>query len=126
MVELEGAVTSNLMAISNAMVQLHKQQFGRGPDKARSYFAGPDAVVCVLEHVLLPAEMKLRDIGEEARVRDTRVAFQVATADDFIAAVEGILQRKVRAFASAVDAANNVVFENFALEPLTSDGDPRG
>ena len=40
-----------LQAISNAMVRLHKDQFGRGPTNARAYFAGPDAVMCVLEDV---------------------------------------------------------------------------
>jgi uncharacterized protein YbcI len=40
--------TSALMEISNAMVQLYKQQFGRGPTSARSHWAGPDAIVCIL------------------------------------------------------------------------------
>jgi hypothetical protein len=32
-----------LAAVSNAMVSLHKEQFGRGPQRARSNFAdGPD------------------------------------------------------------------------------------
>ena len=38
---------SPLQAISNAMAQIYKTQFGRGPDKVKTYFAGPDAVVCV-------------------------------------------------------------------------------
>src|SRR5829696_7921573 len=33
--------TSVLMEVSNAMVKLHKEQFGRGPTNARTYFAGP-------------------------------------------------------------------------------------
>ncbi len=48
---------SVLAAVSSAMVALHKEQFGRGPTKARTDFAGPDAMMCVLEDVLLPAEL---------------------------------------------------------------------
>jgi uncharacterized protein YbcI len=34
-----------LQAVSNALVKLHKEQFGRGPTNARSYFADPDTLV---------------------------------------------------------------------------------
>lgn len=108
---------SDTMAISNAMVRLHKDQFGRGPTRARSYFVGSDALVCILEDVLLPAEQKLAEVGQDDRVRETRTEFQAATAEDFVAAVEKIVLRKVRAFASAVDADANVIFENFTFEP---------
>ena len=106
-----------LSQVSNAMVRLHKEQFGRGPTQARSNFAGPDALLCVLEDVLLPAELKMIELGEDGRVRDARVSFQVATADEFIGEVEAIVNRKVRAFGSAIDTKTNVVFENFFFEP---------
>ena len=111
------------MAVSNAMVRFHKEQFGRGPTQARTNFAGPDALMCVLEEVLLPAELKMVELGEDGRVRDARVSFQVATADAFISEVEAIVNRKVRAFGSAIDTKTNVVFENFYFEPQgASDG----
>jgi uncharacterized protein YbcI len=108
---------SVLAAVSNAMVALHKEQFGRGPTNARSHFAGPDALLCVLDDALLPAERKMVQMGEHQRVRDSRTAFQVAATDEFVRAVEQIVERKVRAFASAIDVAQNVVFENFTFEP---------
>ncbi len=114
---------SMMAAVSSALVALHKEQFGRGPTKARSHFAGPDALVCVLEDALLPAERKLVALGQQSSVRDARGAFQVATADEFIAAVEQIVARKVRAFASAVDPDADVVFENFSFEPVGSNAD---
>jgi uncharacterized protein YbcI len=124
---------SILQAVSNAMVRLHKEQFGRGPTKARSHFAGPDAMTCVLEDALLPAELKMIQMGEDARVRDSRVSYQAATAEEFVAEVEAIVNRKVRAFGSAVDTGSNVVFENFAFESLpdtdgelAQDGHERG
>jgi uncharacterized protein YbcI len=101
---------SALQAVSNAMVKLHKEQFGRGPTKARSGFAGPDTLVCVLEDMLLPAELKMVELGDQAGVRESRTAFQAATEAEFIAAVEQIVYRKVRAFASGVDPNANVVF----------------
>jgi uncharacterized protein YbcI len=115
--------SSALQAVSNAMVRLHKDQFGRGPTRSRAEFAGPDALMCTLEEVLLPAELKLVELGNEERVREARVAYQAATAPDFIAAVEQIVYRKVRAFASGVDPERNVVFENFLFEPRETNGD---
>lgn len=117
--------TSLLNAVSNAMVSLHKEQFGRGPSNARSHFAGPDALLCVLEDALLPAERKMIEMGEHQRVRDSRTAFQVAAMDEFVTAVENIVQRKVRAFASATDVTKDVVFENFVFEPQPGDDDGR-
>ena len=112
---------SALQAVSNAMVRLHKEQFGRGPTSSRTYFAGPDGLTCVLENALLPAERKMVELGSADRVRDSRVAFQAATHDEFVGAVEDIIGRKVVAFASAVDPISNVVFENFVLESWDGD-----
>jgi len=106
-----------LQAVSNAMVKLHKEQFGRGPTNARSYFAGPDTLVCTLEDSLLPAERTMVEMGEDQHVRESRMFLQVATQDRFIAAVEELVSRKVRAFASAIDPAPGVVFEIFSFEP---------
>jgi uncharacterized protein YbcI len=99
------------------MVKLHKEQFGRGPTSARSHFAGPDMLLCVLEDALLPAELKLAAMGEQQRVRESRVAFQAATYDEFVSAVEAIVGRKVQAFGSAFDVDRNTIFEAFSLVP---------
>jgi uncharacterized protein YbcI len=126
MAESQGAGTSSLQAVSNAMVKLHKEQFGRGPTSAQSNFAGPDTLVCVLHDALLPAERKLVQLGDENRVRESRIAFQAATQTEFIKAVEEIVHRKVRAFGSAVDPDADVVFENFYFQPRQSDSDGDG
>jgi uncharacterized protein YbcI len=106
-----------LQDVSNAMVALHKEQFGRGPTKGQSHLAGADALLCVMEDALLPAERKMVEMGEQQRVRDARMFFQVATADAFIATVETITGRTIRAFASATDPDHGVVMENFIFEP---------
>ena len=117
---------SALLAFSNAMVKLHKEQFGRGPTHARSDFAGPDTLVCTLEDALLPAERTMVEMGEAQRVRESRTFLQVATADQFIATGEAHFSRKVRAFASAIDPAPGVVWEVFTFEALDARGSRDG
>ena len=109
---------SPLAAVSNAMVSLHKQQFGRGPTRARSNYAGDDTIICVMEEALLPAESAMVEMGEPYRVQEQRLYFQTATAAQFIGAIEEIIRREVWSFASATDPLNGVVTEIFHLRPL--------
>ena len=102
-----------MTAVSNALVALHKEQFGRGPTSARSYFAGPDTLVCLLEDALLPAEHALVEMGEQQRVRDARLFMQVATADRFTAKIEELVGRRVYSFVSALDADKAIAYEIF-------------
>jgi uncharacterized protein YbcI len=103
--------------ISRAMVRIYKEQFGRGPTKARTDFAGPDVLLCTLEDSLTPAERSLAAMGEHQRLRDTRLFFQHATEDEFRGVVERILGRKVRGFISGIDTAKDISVELFYLEP---------
>jgi uncharacterized protein YbcI len=111
------AASSVQMDVSNAMVRLYKEQFGRGPTKARTAFAGPDTVVCTLEDSLTPAERSLLKMGEEQRLRDARLFFQYATEDQFRDAVEQITGRRVWAFVSGMDVRQDVSVEVFYLVP---------
>jgi uncharacterized protein YbcI len=104
--------------ISNAMVQLYKSLLGRGPSRARTYFAGPDMVVCSLEESFTPAERSLANLGEHQRLRESRLFFQHARETDFRQTVERITGRRVRAFLSATDTVEDVSCEVFFLEPL--------
>ena len=108
---------SVLAEVSRQMVKLYKEQFGRGPTKARTDFAGPDIVVCTLEESLTPAEHKLAQLGEHQRLRDTRLYFQHASEKEFRAVIERVLDRKVRAFISGLDTEADVSAEIFYLEP---------
>lgn len=111
--------------VSNALVKLHKEQFGRGPTIAHSHFGGRNALMCVMENALLPAERKMVELGDDTRVRETRMAFQAATQSEFVATVEQIVSRKVRAFSSGVDPNSGTVFECYCFEP-ESGGDSNG
>jgi uncharacterized protein YbcI len=62
-----------LQDVSNAMVALHKAQFGRGPTQVQSHLAGPDALLCVMNDALLPAERTMVEMGEQQRVRQSRM-----------------------------------------------------
>jgi uncharacterized protein YbcI len=113
----EGDGQSVLLQISNEMVRLYKEQFGRGPTHARSAFAGPDIIISTLEQSMTPAERTLVEMGESQRMRDVRLYFQHATEPKFREAVERVSGRKVRAFVSGMDAGQDVATEVFYLEP---------
>jgi uncharacterized protein YbcI len=106
-----------LSEISNAMVRLYKEQFGRGPTKAATHYAGPDCIISTLENSLTPAERSMVALGEHQRLRDVRLFFQHATEQQFRDIIEGITGRKVRAFVSGMDTHQDVASEVFYLEP---------
>jgi len=112
--------------ISNEMVRLYKEQFGRGPTKARTNWAGDDTVVVVLEDTLTPAERSLVAMGQHERLRETRMFFQYATVQEFCEPVERLTGRKVRAFISGIDTeVNGLSVETFVLHPTSADGTVR-
>src|SRR4051812_41497686 len=109
------------MAITNEMVRLYKEQFGRGPTKARTSFAGPDTVVATLQDSLTRAERNLVALGEHQRLRDARMFFQYASEEHFREAVERLTGRKVWAFVSGIDTERDVSSEIFYLEPVAAE-----
>jgi uncharacterized protein YbcI len=121
----DGHLSSVRLELSNEMVRIYKEQFGRGPTKAKTHFAGPNAVLCTLEDSLTRAERSLVQLGEHQRLRDVRMFFQHATVAEFTEAVERVTGRKVRAFVSGIDTEQDVSSEVFYLEPETaSDNGP--
>jgi uncharacterized protein YbcI len=112
---------SLVLELSNALSSLHKEQFGRGPTRVRTHFAGPDITVTVFEDALLPAEKALVEMGEAVRVQETRIFLQDATRERFIAEIERITRRKVASFHSTCDARAGVVMEIAVLEPRPAD-----
>ena len=113
-----GAVLAD---ISNEMVGLYKSLFGRGPTRARTNWAGPDVLICTLENSLTPAEKSLVDLGEQQRLRDTRMVFQHATEGRFREVVERLTSREVRGFVSGTDVEQDLSAEVFYLVPKLDD-----
>jgi uncharacterized protein YbcI len=109
-----------LQEITNAMVRLYKDLFGRGPTKARTNYAGPDTLVATIEQSMTPAERNMIALGEDQRVREIRMFFQHASEQDFTGTVEEITGRKVWAFVSGTDTERDVSAEVFYLEPVAS------
>jgi uncharacterized protein YbcI len=106
-----------LQELTNAMVRIYKEIFGRGPTKARTDYAGPDTLVATIENSLTPAERNMVALGEHQRVRDIRMFFQHASDREFTETVEQITGRKVRAFVSGIDTEQDVSAEIFYLQP---------
>ena len=107
-----------LQEVTNAMVRLYKELFGRGPTKARSNYAGPDTLIATIENSLTAAELNMVALDEHQRVREIRMFFQHASERDFTQTVEEITGRKVRAFVSGVDTHRDVSSEVFYFEPV--------
>jgi uncharacterized protein YbcI len=107
-----------MVEISNAMVHLYKELFGRGPTKTRTSYAGPDLIVSTLENSLTRIERTMAAAGEHERLRDLRMHFQYLGEDDFVGVVERITGRKVRAFVSGMDTKRDVASELFYLVPV--------
>ena len=104
-----------LAAISNAIVKIFSDSYGRGPTKAKTY-AFDEYVLCVLEDILTTVERTLVDRGEEDLVRSVRLRFQEQEAKQFKDAVEAVTGRRVIAYNSQITFHPPVGFEMFVLE----------
>ncbi|MBY0307244.1 MAG: DUF2294 domain-containing protein [Phycisphaerales bacterium] len=113
----QAAEEGPLGRLSGAMVKLYKEQFGRGPTRTRSHWAGPDTVVCELWDSFTPVERTMVQMGEHSRLREMRLFFQYASEAQFKAAAEEVFGRRVRAFVSGVDAQADLSVELFVFEP---------
>jgi uncharacterized protein YbcI len=107
-----------LQELTNAMVRLYKELFGRGPTKARTNYAGPDTLVATIQNSLTASERKMLALDEHQRVREIRMFFQHASEAEFSVTVEEITGRKVWAFVSGMDTHRDVAAEVFYLEPI--------
>jgi uncharacterized protein YbcI len=110
-----------LAALSNAVVSIHKQFYGKGPTKARAHLTH-DLVVVVLDGGFTRGEHTLSDHGYEREVLQSRMAMQSSVEAEFRTAVETILGRPVRSFMSANDPGNDLQAEIFVLYPVDDDG----
>jgi uncharacterized protein YbcI len=116
MAETTDGSRSLLTELSNEMVRVFKEQFGRGPTSVRAAWAGPDVVTVVLENTLTAAERNLVRLNEHERLRSMRTFFQYASVREFCEPVERLTGRKVRAFISGIDTAvDGLSVETFVL-----------
>lgn len=102
-------------AISNAMVTLKKQYYGKGPFKAKTYL-NDNYVFCVLEGGLTRNELTLLEAGEAEVVRAFRLRFESVMSKLTTQAVEQLTGRRVLGYHSQIVFEPERSFEIFVLE----------
>jgi len=111
-------------AISNAMVGLKKEFYGKGPDRAKTYF-NENYVFCVMEGGLTRNERTLIDNGESELVRQYRLRFQAAMTRPTTEAVAQVTGRTVVNYHSQIVVDPTYTFEIFVLDaPVDSEDEP--
>ena len=102
--------------ISNAVVRLVREHFGRGPTQAKTV-VHDDIVVTVLRGGYTHAEKTLYQAGKGDIVEEGRRAMQDVFQREMTAAVEQLSGREVEAFLSANHHDPDVTVEMFLLKP---------
>ena len=105
-----------LAAVTNGIVKLFREYYGRGPTKAKSYMLDDHYLVTVLRDSLTTVERTLIDHGHGERVRNVRLTFQEAMADSFKGVVEEALGRRVVSYHSQLLLDVDIGFEMFVLQ----------
>jgi uncharacterized protein YbcI len=105
-----------LAAVTNGIVKLFRDYYGRGPTKAKSYILDDRIVVCVLEDTMTRVEKTLTDNGHGDKVRDVRLVFQEAMAHEFKQCVRDNMHREVVAYHSQLTLDPDLGFEFFVLD----------
>jgi uncharacterized protein YbcI len=113
-----------LTAISDGMVSLLKEFYGRGPNRAKSYYED-DLVVCLLRGGFTRVEQTLLAGGRGSSVIQQRMEFQELMRERFTAVIEEATGRHVIGFMSASQQHPDMMCEVFILEPtdLVDDGE---
>jgi uncharacterized protein YbcI len=106
--------------LSNSVVALYKEFFGRGPTSAQTYVE-PNLVMLVLGGGFTAAEQTMFESGRWQDVREARQAWQDSMERRFVAAVEEVTQRTVTAYMSTSHQDPDIAIELFLLadEPAT-------
>lgn len=121
---IEGAATGatrrrhgdELTAISDGLVALLKEFYGRGPTQAKSYYED-DLVVCILRGGYTQVEQTLRDGGRGSAVIEQRMQFQDLMRERFEGVVEKATGRNVVGFMSGNQQDPDLMCEVFVLAP---------
>ena len=111
---MDGALRA---AISQAVVRLHAEHYGKGATQAKTY-VWDNVLVVVLRDVLTAAERTLVSVDRSDAVRQVRSAFQLSLEPTFRSTIERLTGRRVESFMSQVDPANGLGVEIFVLEPV--------
>ena len=112
-----------LVAVTDAMVALHKRYYQRAPVTGKTLLLGGEVLVCVLGGVYTDVEKTMIELQRTTVVQETRSAFQTAMQHKFISAVERLSGRDVLSFISNHHVGPDMEIELFMLKPLDSEAD---
>jgi uncharacterized protein YbcI len=101
--------------ISRRIVQLHKEFYGRGPEKAKTYVIG-DLVVVLMRGGFTRVEETLLQEGRGDSVIQQRSDFQEVMVNRFSEVIEEEIGRKVVAMMSGSHQHPDLLGEIFVLE----------
>ena len=113
--ESETQVGEQLAEVTNGIVKLFRDYYGRGPTKAKSYILDDRILVTVLEDTMTRVEKTLADNGHGDKVREVRLVFQEAMAHEFKQCVRDALGREVLGYHSQLTLDPDLGFEFFVL-----------
>jgi uncharacterized protein YbcI len=113
----DGAEPGFLAEVTGDLVQLHREYYGKGPKKARSYMIN-DTLISFLKGGFTTVETTLIDEGQADTVHEMRRSFQAAMEDRFRAVVERATGRSVIAYMSQIHTDPDMAVELFVLEPV--------
>jgi len=105
-----------LTAISDGMVALLKEFYGRGPTRTKSYYQD-DLVVCLLRGGFSQVEQTLLEGGRGSAVIQQRMEFQDLMRDRFEAVIKAATGRDVIGFMSGNQQGPDIMCEVFILAP---------
>jgi uncharacterized protein YbcI len=114
--EQHARLGDELAEITNGIVRLFSEYYGRGPTRAKTYLLEDRYVITVLRDTMTTVERTLADNGQTDLVRSVRLTFQEAMAASFKGVVEQALGRRVAAYHSQIMVEPDVGFEFFLLE----------
>ncbi|MDQ6776225.1 MAG: DUF2294 domain-containing protein [Actinomycetota bacterium] len=115
-----------LSAVSDGMVALLTEFYGRGPTRTKSYY-DDDLVVCVMRGGFSRVEQTLLDGGRGTAVIQQRMEFQDVMRARFTDVVEQATGRKVIGFMSGNQQDPDLMCETFILDPTDLlDADDQG
>lgn len=114
--DLQRAHGDVLTAISDGIVTLLKEYYGRGPTRAKSYYQD-DLVVCLLRGGFTRVEQTLLEGGRSAAVIQQRMEFQELMRERFQAVIEAATDRRVIGFMSGNQQHPDIMCEVFILAP---------
>jgi uncharacterized protein YbcI len=102
--------------ISDSMVSLMKEFYGRGPTRAKTYIQD-DLVVCVLGGGFSRVEQTLLEGGRGQAVIQQRMEFQELMRDRFVEVITDATGRPVIGFMSGNQQQPDLMCEVFILGP---------